>query len=177
MSSGSIIQGMFLLQPTSKWVGRSDSQDETLDRTNPPWLYHPECLQILHVPKEAQNIVLTRFIEKTVSVPLYLYFISTVQLKCGGKNITLPQLCFIWIIWLELSCFLNFLQEHMRPLLDIRSVCFSPRHLLIICSFPDTPHHLWWCQNLPHLPQLNLSLSKRWLTDYIQYCPVSLSIF
>lgn len=109
---------------------------------------------------------------------LYLCsFQLSVQLKCGEKNITLPQLCFIWIIWLELSCFLNFLQEHMRPLLDIRSVCFSPRHLLIICSFPDTPHPLWWCQNLPHLPQLNFSLSKRWLTGYIQYCAVSLSIF
>lgn len=87
MSSGSIIQGMFLLQPTSKWVGRSDSQDETLDRTNPPWLYHPECLQILHVPKEAQNIVLTRFIEKTVSVPYtYLHLNFLFSWNVGEKT-------------------------------------------------------------------------------------------
>lgn len=59
MSSGSIIQGMFPLQPTSKRVGRSHSWDETLDRTNPLWLYHPGFLQIFHDPKGAQDIFLT----------------------------------------------------------------------------------------------------------------------
>lgn len=100
MSSGSIIQGMFPLQPTSEWVGRSDSWDETLDRTNPPWLYHPGFLQILHAPKGAQNIFLTWFIESSFSFT-YLYSSKlSVWVKCDHRSLFLQlyhSLCFIWI--------------------------------------------------------------------------------
>lgn len=90
---------MFPLQPTSKWVGRSDSWDETLDRTNPPWLYHPGFLQILHAPKGAQNIFLTWLIENSFSVTHLCSSKLSVQVKCEHRSLLLQlyHLCFIWI--------------------------------------------------------------------------------
>lgn len=129
MSSGSIIQGMFPLQPTSKWVGRSDSWDETLDRTNPPWLYHPGFLQILHSPKGAQNIFLTWLIENEFSVTHLCSPKLSVQVKCEHRSLLLQHIPFMFYLnyWLELICLLFLFSGHLRPLLDINNGCFTIR--------------------------------------------------
>lgn len=178
MSSGSIIQGMFSLQPTSKWMGRSDSWDETLDRTNPPWLYHPGFLQIFHAPKGAQNIFLTWVIENSISVTylyskgLFRWNVNTDHYSCSFTTVyALSEL----LNGIDLLFFL--FSGHLRPPVDIRNGCFTLACLLIIGAFSDTPnHHLWWCpwwqsatfRGIQH--QLYSSLSERWLTDHTPLC-------